>query len=347
MLRFTRRPGGNSGRVSNDDTTSDSRATVLLALGANAGIAVAKTVAALVTGSSVLLAEAGHSYADTANELFLLTSLRRGAREPDATHPFGYGKERFFWSLLAAVGIFVAGGLFSLYDGITSILDPETEEPSYLIGYLVLAVALVLEGASLLKALKQTRGEARERGRTTWQHVKLSTDPTVKTVVSEDAAAVVGLLLAFTGLGLHELTGDARYDGAAAIAVGLLLVVVAFLLGRDTKELLIGEATDPEQRLALYDALSDYPEVDAVIDLLTMMVGPDRMLVAVHLDLADGSGTAEVEKFSSRVEADLRAQFPEVVGVFLDATASAGPEAERAGRLADVMADRRTARDRR
>ncbi len=338
MLWFTPACPGTSTDVSD----SDSKSTVLLALGANAGIAVAKLAAALVTGSSVLLAEAGHSIADTANELFLLASLRRGARAPDATHPFGYGKERFFWSLLAAVGIFVAGGLFSLYDGITSLVHPQTEEPSYLIGYIVLAVAMVLEGASLAKALRQTRGEARERGRTTWQHVRLSTDPTVKTVVSEDAAAVVGLLIAFTGLGLHELTGNARYDGAAAICVGLLLVVVAFLLGRDTKELLIGEATDPEQRLALYDALSAYPEVDSVIDLLTMMLGPNRMLVAVHLDLADGSDTSHVEDFSSRVESDLRERFPDIAGVFLDATRSAGPEAERAQHLADVMADRRS-----
>jgi cation diffusion facilitator family transporter len=324
------------------NASNESRATVLLALAANAGIALAKLVAGLLSGSTVMLAEAGHSLADTVNQLFLLASLRRGGRAADPTHPFGYGKERFFWSLLAAVGIFVAGGLASIYQGVHELTSPARDSTSFLLNYVVLAVAVVLEGASLLKALHQTRAQARTAGRGTLQHVRLSPDPTVKTVVSEDGAAVAGLLLAFAGLGLHQLTGDALWDAAAAIGVGLLLVMVAFLLGRDTKELLIGEATDPATRLALYDRLAAYPEVDGVVDLMTMLLGPDSLLVAARIDLADGLSTDEVEDFSTRVEVDLVAAHPEVSAVFLDATRAVGPMAERAERLARVM-DRRRA----
>ncbi len=311
---------------------AESRSTVLVALGANLGIAVAKGVAGLLSGSSAMLAEAAHSTADTVNQLFLLAALRRGAKPADATHPFGYGKERFFWSLLAAVGIFVAGGAFSVYEGVHGLLVP-AEETTYLVSYVVLAVGLLLEGASLVKALRQVRGEARELGRSTWQQVRLTPDPTIKTVVSEDTAAVVGLLLAAGGLGLHQLTGSAVWDSAAAIAIGLVLVVVAFLLGRDTKELLIGEAADPRTRVALYDDLVARPEVDRVVDLLTMLLGPESLLVAVRADLGTSLGSTEVEAFSTRLEQELREHHERVSVVLLDATTATGEDAQRADRL--------------
>jgi len=316
---------------------SESKGTVLLALAANAGIAVAKLFAGLLTGSSVMLAEAAHSFADTVNELFLLTALRRGDKPPDALHPFGYGKERFFWSLLAAVGIFVAGGAFSIYEGVTGLLEPPQEAPSYLVSYIVLAIAFVLEGSSLLKALRQTKSEADQAGRGVVEQVRRSTDPTVKTVVSEDSAAVVGLVLAATGLALHEITGNAVWDALAAIGVGLLLIVVAFLLGRDTKEMLIGEAADGPTRLAMHDRLAAHPEVERVIDLLTMLLGPDRLLVAARVDLADRLSSGEVESFSTAMDRELRAEFPMVVSVFLDATTAQGDDLVRADRLSHAM----------
>ena len=311
----------------------ESRGTVLVALGANAGIAVAKLTVGLLSGSAVMLAEGAHSVADTANQGFLLASLNRGAQAPDATHPFGYGKERFFWSLLAAVGIFVAGGVFSLYEGAHSLLAAAGETPSFLLSYLVLGVALLLEGGSLVTALRQTSREAQEAGRGVLEHVRLSSDPTLKTVVSEDSAAVLGLLLAAGGLGLHQLTGSAAWDAVAAIAVGLLLVGVAFLLGRDTKELLIGEAAAPGTRVALYDALQAHPEVDRVVDLMTMMLGPRSLLVAARVDLAGTLSSDEIEVFSTRVEQELPRQVPGVSTVLLDATAATGPDATRADLL--------------
>ncbi|MCW2605902.1 MAG: cation diffusion facilitator family transporter [Frankiales bacterium] len=312
---------------------SESRSTVLVALGANLGIAAAKLVAGLLSGSSAMLAEAAHSTADTVNQVFLLTALRRGDKASDAEHPFGYGKERFFWSLLAAVGIFVAGGVFSMYEGVHGLLAPAEDEPSYLVSYAVLGVALVLEGASLAKAYRQTRREADRQGKTVAQHVKRTPDPTLKTVLSEDAAAVVGLLLAGAGLGLHQLTGSAAWDSAAAVAIGVVLVVVAFVLGRDTKDLLIGQAADPETRVALYDDLQARPEVERIVDLMTMLLGPDRLLVAVRADLAADLDSSAVEDFASRVERELMERHERVAVVLLDPTTAVGEDADRADRL--------------
>ncbi len=317
---------------------SESRGTVLVALSANLAIAVAKGVAGVLSGSSVMLAEAAHSTADTVNQLFLLAALRRGGKASDPTHPFGYGKERFFWSLLAAVGIFVGGGVFSFYEGVSGLGSPE-EEPSYGLSYVVLGVAFLLEGTSLVKALLQVRQDARREGRGLWQQVRLTTDPTVKTVVSEDSAAVAGLLLAGGGLALHQLTGSALWDSSAAIAIGVVLIVVAFLLGRDAKELLIGEAADPRTRVALYDDLMQRPEVERVVDLMTMLLGPERLLVAIRADLSEELSSSAVEDFSTRLERELRERHERVSLVLLDATTATGEDAGRAERL-----DRETAR---
>ena len=216
------------------------RRTVLVALAANASIAVAKLVAGLISASSAMLAESAHSVADTMNQVFLLASLKLGEREADAEHPFGYGKERFFWSFLAAVGIFVAGAGFSLYEGLQRIFGATSEEGSYGVAYAVLAFALVAEGTSLVRAWRQTRGEARARRQTYLGFVRASRDPTTKTVLFEGSAAVVGVLLAFAGVGLREVTGDAAPDAAASIAVGLLLAYVAVRIGRDSRRLLLG-----------------------------------------------------------------------------------------------------------
>jgi len=317
---------------------AESRGTVLVALSANLAIAVAKVVAGALSGSSAMLAEAAHSTADTVNQLFLLAALRRGGKRPDPTHPFGYGKERFFWSLLAAVGIFVAGGVFSFYEGVHGLVSPE-EEPSYVLSYVVLGIAFVLESTSLVKALLQVREQARREGRGLWRQVRLTPDPTIKTVVSEDSAAVAGLLLAGGGLALHQLTGSAVWDSGAAIAIGVVLIVVAFLLGRDTKELLIGEAADPQTRVALYDDLVQRPEVERVVDLMTMLLGPDSLLVAIRADLSEELSSSAVEDFSTRLERELRERHERVSVVLLDATTATGEDAERAERL-----DRETAR---
>lgn len=218
--------------------------TVLLALVANAGVGVLKLGAGLLTGSGALLSEAAHSAGDTTTELFLLAALRRSARPADRVHPFGYGKERYFWSLLAAVAIFVSGAAFSVFEGIHTIVSDEAMLSHVWVNYVVLAVAFLLEGASFLRGLSQTRGEARSQRRTMASYVRDPDDPTVKSVVLEDAAALIGIGLAAAGVALHQITGDAVWDGAASIAIGALLVVAAVLLAQTCKGLLIGKQAD-------------------------------------------------------------------------------------------------------
>ncbi len=298
---------------------------MLLALGVNLAIGVAKLVGSLLSGSAAMLAEAAHSVADTLNQAFLLTALKRSDRPPDDQHPFGYGKERYFWSLLAAVGIFVAGGIFSILEGVSAIRSPE-EAGSYLVSYLVLAVAFVFEGASWLKAARQLRGEARAAGRGLRRHLAISPDPTVKTVAFEDSAALVGIVLAATGLALHQATGNGVWDGLASIAIGVLLVVVAFALGRDTKGLLIGEAVPPELRGRITDELLASEGVRGVLELLTMTLGPRDVLVAARVELADGAGSDDVEHYMDDADRRLRERVSEVRHVFLDPTAPAGAD---------------------
>jgi cation diffusion facilitator family transporter len=204
----------------------ESRGTVLVALGINLLIAVAKAIAALATGSSALLAEAAHSVADSGNEALLLVALRRSSRPADQTHPFGYGAERFYWSLLAAIGIFVAGGVVGIYEGIRHLQEPEPLLRP-LIAYGVLAVSLVLEATSWTTAFRQLRGESRGRGLPLGVYLRRTTDPTATTVFYEDSAAVIGIGLAVTGVALHQITGSAVPDALASIAIGVLLVYVA------------------------------------------------------------------------------------------------------------------------
>ena len=296
------------------------RRTVLIALAANASIAAAKLVAGLASGSSAMLAEAAHSIADTMNQVFLLFSLALGERPPDAEHPFGHGKERFFWSFLAAVGIFVAGAGFSVYEGLQRIFGPPAEHGSYAVVYAVLGFALLADGASLVRAWRQTRDEARRRRQPYTSYLRASRDPTTKTVLFEDSAAVVGVGLAFAGVALYQATGNQVYDGLASVAIGVLLAVVAVTLGRDTKALLIGEAATPEERAAITEIIEAHPAVDRLLELLTMALSPDRLLVAARINLADGLSADEIERASSQIDRELRERIPTVWQVFLDAT---------------------------
>ncbi len=320
---------------------SESRGTVLLAFSANLAIAIAKTAAGVITLSSAMLAEAAHSWADTLNQVFLLTSLRRAQRPADSVHPFGYGKERFFWTLLAAVGIFVTGAGFSVFEGVSSLLkhhkEPSTTE--FMITYAVLGFSLILEGSSLLRAVRQVRAEARELRRPFLSHLRRSNDPTVKAVASEDGAAVTGIFLAAIGIGLHQATGSAEYDASASIVIGVLLAWVAYALGRDTKDLLIGEAADPELRLDIQHAVAQHPEVDAVLELLTMQLSPDDVLVAMRIDFVDGLDSRQIERVSTKIEQELTDALPSVRHVFLDATTSTREQRELSQVVQELASD--------
>ncbi|MEU2680559.1 cation diffusion facilitator family transporter [Streptomyces sp. NPDC007107] len=287
------------------------RITVLVALGANLVIAVAKGVGGFLSGSPALLSEAAHSVADSVNEVFLLAALRRSRRPPDARHPFGYGKERYFWSLLAAVGIFVVGGCFSFFQGIEALGRDEQESPDgYTAGLIVLGVALVAEGSSLVRALVQLRGEKGGAAR----------DPALRTVIAEDSTAVLGVVLAMAGMVLHLVTGDVVWEASASLGIGLLLVYVAYRLGKDARDRLIGESAEPGLRRGVEELLTSQAEIDNVAALFTMGLGLDSVLVAARVDLAPGIDSEEIERVAVRIKRSIARSWPEAEHVFLDIT---------------------------
>ncbi|HKE70799.1 MAG TPA: cation diffusion facilitator family transporter [Nocardioidaceae bacterium] len=318
--------------MASEDQTA-SRLTVLLALAMNALIAAAKLVVGAVSGSSAMLAEGAHSVADTVNEVFLLTSLRRSSRPPDSKHPFGYGAERFFWSLLAAIGIFLSGAVFSAYQAFRALTESGSGQHSYSWSYAVLGLAFVAEGVSWVRSVIQLRGEAKAAGHGFFDHLRRTRDPTVKTVFSEDAAALVGIGIAAAAVGLHQATGNQRWDALGAAMISVLLTFVAFYLGRHNMALLTGQSADPTLRQQLWNELMAVPEVDAVVEVLTMHIGADEILLAARLDLADGLTSDDIEDVSSHIAHAISARHPDVTQVFLDATRASEHERERAHRL--------------
>lgn len=298
---------------------AQSRRTVLVALAANAAITVVKAVGGIVTGSSAVLAEAAHSLADTANEVFLLASLSRSTREPDDEHPFGYGQERFLWAFVAAIGIFVAGAGFSAFQGVET-LTGGGEHTEYVVAYAILGFALVAEGVSLVRAVRQTRGEAADRGVSLRTHLRQSRDPTTKTVVFEDSVAVAGNVVALAGVALHQASGRAAWEGLAALAVAAMLAFAAIVLARDSSSLLVGQAATAEERHAILEVFAGRPEITEVLQLLTMALAPDRLLVAARVDLAAGQDSEHVEEFSTEIDHAIRERVPAVTEVFIDAT---------------------------
>jgi cation diffusion facilitator family transporter len=296
----------------------DSVVTVLLALAANVGIAVLKAFAGLFTGSAALLSEAAHSVGDSVTELLLLTALRRSRRPADRQHPFGHGKERYVWSLLAAVGILVFGAAYSFYEGLHTILAGHEERTAAWVNYVVLAISFVLEGISFTQSFRQLRREARREAVPVRGYLRDPEDPTVKSVVLEDTAALIGLVLAFAGVGLHQLTGQVFWDGAAALGIGVLLVAVAFTLLQTNMGLLIGKQANIRLVRRIREHLEEQPEVEKLVDLLTMMVGTGRVLLCARLDFDDNLSAAQLERVCVRIDNGLRAEFATLDEVFLE-----------------------------
>jgi cation diffusion facilitator family transporter len=308
-----------SGTSSDNKADRRTRVTVLVALAANLLIAVAKAVGGLFAGSPALLSEAAHSVADSLNEVFLLAALRRSRRPADRQHPFGYGKERYFWSLLAAVGIFVMGGCFSFFQGFEALKNGADEKLSgYVAGLIVLGVAFVAEGASLLRALHQVRSQGGRDG---------MRDPALRTVVAEDGTAVLGVTLAAVGMALHMVTGQVVWEASASLAIGVLLVFVAYRLGREARDQLIGEAADPEATARIRDLLAAQPEIDSVEALFTMKTGLDTALVAARVDLVPGLDSERVEEVADRIKRSVANRVSEADQIFLDITDRPAQEA--------------------
>ena len=315
------------------------RTTVLVAGGANLVVAAIKVAAGILTGSSALLAESAHSAADTLNQLFLLASLRQGRRPADARHPFGYGQERYFWSLLAAFGIFVAGAGFSVFEGILALARPD-HGSDVLIGYIVLAASGLAEATSFVRALRQSRGQARSRRLSLVAHLRSSADTTVKAALFEDSAAMVGLALAAGGLLLRQLTGSSAWDGGASIAIGALLVVVAVRLGLDSRDLLLGRAADPADQQLIRDRIEELPGVDGLVELLTMYMGPDRLIVAARVAFSDDIDADAVEHLAEQIDRELSGQLTATPHVFIDPTDTASGSRGSPGREAPLLPDR-------
>lgn len=301
--------------------SGESLATVLVAGAANLVIALAKLVTGLVSGSAAMLSEAAHSAADTVTELLLLVAVRRAARPADRRHPFGHGKAGFVWALLAAFATLVGGAGFSITHGLHEMSHGE-ELGNLTPSYVVLAVAFVMEGLSFVKGFMQLRGQAARRGIHPVRLVRHTSDTALKAVLFEDAAALCGLLIAAAGLVAAQLTGSSVWDGAASVAIGALLLVVALTLIRTNLSLLVGQAAPRRVEDGIRVVLADQPEVEEVVELLTMMIGPGDVLVAAKIDFRDEATAAGVEIACDELDRRLRERFPGVAHVFLDPTPS-------------------------
>jgi cation diffusion facilitator family transporter len=293
MLRTTDAGGGPA--------HSETTRTVIIAFFANLAIAIGKTLVALVSGSASMLAESAHSWADTGNQILLFVADRRSKQPPDGEHPFGYGREAYVWSMFAAMGLFTAGAVVSIWNGVSKLFE-SGGEASYFWAYIVLGVAFVFEGISFAQAFRQTRNEANRLDREVLRHALTTSDPTLRAVFAEDSAALIGLVIAALGVFLHELTGSAVYDAMGSILVGVLLAVVAVVLINQNRRFLTGQETDQRIRGAVLARLKELPEVSRVTYLRLEYVGPRQVLLIAGLDLEGEESESQVAYRLRRLE---------------------------------------------
>jgi cation diffusion facilitator family transporter len=269
--------------------------------------------------------------ADCLNELFLLIGVARSGRKPTRLHPFGFGRERFFWALFAAAAIFVTGSVVAISEGVRSLIAPAHQLQGVPIAFAALGLGAIADSVSLSRALKQLRSEGRVRGLSLLRHLRTTTDPSARTVVLEDGAGLLGVMIAATGLGMHELTGSSHWDAGASIAIGVLLAAVAIEIGRDSQSLLIGESGHPEEVAALRAVLDQHAGEIEVVGLETVRIGPDELVVAAWIGLGESLTAGDVERLADLIEHEMTQAVPAVTHVFLDPTsARPSPTADRA-----------------
>ena len=303
-----------------------SNRTLVIALLANLGIAVSKFVAAFITGSSAMLTEGVHSIVDSTNQLLLMWGRRQARKPPDKYHPFGYGREIYFWSFVVAVLVFALGAGVSVYEGIIHIAEPEPAV-SPLIAYGVLLVAFLLEGWSTLEAFREFR---ESKGKLGWfEAIVRSKDPPAFIVLLENGAAMAGIVAAAAGLFLAQVTGDPFYDGAASVVIGVILGVTAMVLAYESKGLLIGEAADPDLVRGLRKLTDDKSGVVGVGHVLTVHSSPDQITAMINVDFDDKISAGEVERIVCDVELEARERWPEVRRLFIRPMQGAANERER------------------
>jgi cation diffusion facilitator family transporter len=309
-------------RLSRSSGTEGAR-TVWVALGANVLVGVAKSVAAVVTASASMLAEAAHSWADTGDAVTLLVANRRSYRPPDRAHPLGHGREAYVWSLLAAFGLFVAGAVVSVGHGIQELITPEPAT-DFVVGYVVLALAFVFEGISFLRSVRQAKAAAETFGYGLIEEVMATSDPTLRAVIFEDFAALVGLVIATVGLAAHQATGSATPDAVGSILVGVLLGVVAIVLINRNSQFLVGEEAHPRVRAAVIRTLLELPEVARVTYLRLEIVGPRVLYIIGHVDLIGDDTESHVAVWLRSLEEQISAS-PWAAGAVLSLSAPDEP----------------------
>jgi cation diffusion facilitator family transporter len=288
--------------------------TLVIALAANLGIAISKFLAAAITGSSAMLTEGVHSVVDCTNQLLLMWGRHASKRPADKLHPFGYGRELYFWSFVVAVLVFSLGAGVSVYEGVLHIMNPE-EAVSPIIAYAVLIIAFFLEGWSTIEAY---RDFGRSRGKLSFfEAIRRSKDPPNFIVLLENGAAMAGIVAAAAGLALSQLTGDPFYDGAASVVIGIILALTAALLAYESKALLIGEAADPELVQALHDMVQSRKGVTAVGQVLTVHSSPDQITAMLSVDFDDEITARDVENLVWGIEEEAAERFPMVKRLFI------------------------------
>ena len=294
---------------------AESKKAVLAALAANSGLAIAKFVGFAATGAASLLAEAVHSVADTSNQALLLWGGRAAQREPSPKHPYGYGRERYFWSFIVALVIFILGGGFAIMEGLSKLREPHAiNGVGWAIGILV--VGIVFEAASLraaVRASQQFRGT-----RSWWQFIRTTRRAELAVILLEDLGAVAGLVLALVGIGLAELTGDPRFDSLGSITIGVLLCAIAAILAIELKSLLIGESASPDQERVLRNTLLDDPAVVRILHLRTQHMGPDQLLVGAKLEFAADLSVKGLAAAIDRTEERVRSEIPETRIIYIE-----------------------------
>jgi cation diffusion facilitator family transporter len=296
-------------------SASGGNKAIIAALLANLGIALTKFVAFVFSGSSSMLAESVHSLADTGNQGLLLLGGRKAKRNADAQHPFGYGRERFVYAFVVSIILFSVGGVFSLYEGIDKLQHPHELEVPWL-PISVLVIAIVLESLSLRTAIRESN---QVRGKQGWvAFIRHAKAPELPIVLLEDFAALIGLTFAFLGVGLTVLTSNPQWDAIGTIAIGALLIAVAVVLGIETKSLLIGEGASPADVDAIRDAINGNPDVEALIHMKTLYLGPDELLVAAKLAFASKAKLVDVARSIDTVEAAIRAAVPAARLIYLE-----------------------------
>jgi cation diffusion facilitator family transporter len=304
-----------------------SNRTLVIALLANLGFAASKFVAAFITGSSAMLTEGVHSVVDSTNQLLLMWGRRQARKPPDKHHPFGYGRELYFWSFVVAVLVFSLGAGVSIYEGIIHIAEPEHAVSPY-IAYGVLLVAFLLEGWSTLEAFREFRDS---KGKLGWfEAIRRSKDPPAFIVLLENGAAMAGIVAAAAGVFLAQITGDPFYDGAASIVIGLILGITAFVLAYESKGLLIGEAADPDLVRAIRELACSKAGIIGVGHVLTVHSSPDQITAMLNVDFNDKISAGEVERIVCEVELEARERWPEVRRLFIRPMQGAAKEREGA-----------------